>query len=223
MNVTVVAAAGDTSDRAVFRERTFTDGLDRRAARFLTLGRDRAARTRRFGAFARLVTLRAAALRFLTGFLAPFRFAAFAMMGLLIYVSRYRLFLILARFDRRASSETKLPRRAIDLWPQAFAQEKGRPFNESDYNPILPKLNAQQRSMLCVTSATTFRALERFSGLAGCPLPEGFRHFVTSMTAPVASGWSDCRVGLAPAGDRRLLTAHTRNGHSTPLVRFCGG
>ena len=29
-------------------------------------------------------------------------------------------------------------------------------------------------------------------------LIEGFRHFVTSMTAPIASGWSGCRVGLAP-------------------------
>jgi hypothetical protein len=28
------------------------------------------------------------------------------------------------------------------------------------------------------------------------------------MTAPVASGWSDCRVGLAPTGKRRLFTAH---------------
>ena len=31
-------------------------------------------------------------------------------------------------------------------------------------------------------------------------LPKGFSHFVTSMTAPVASGWSDGRVGLAPTG-----------------------
>jgi len=29
-------------------------------------------------------------------------------------------------------------------------------------------------------------------------LSEGFSHFVTSMTAPVASGWSAGRVGLAP-------------------------
>ncbi|MGC2786048.1 MAG: hypothetical protein WA397_19905, partial [Roseiarcus sp.] len=43
---------------------------------------------------------------------------------------------------------------------------------------------------------------------------EGFSHFVTSMTAPVASGWSVCRVGLAPTGTRRLLTAHTNSGHS---------
>src|SRR5471030_2807911 len=32
------------------------------------------------------------------------------------------------------------------------------------------------------------------------------------MTAPVASGWSGCRVGLAPTGKRRLSTAHTHNG-----------
>src|SRR6516162_4484227 len=41
---------------------------------------------------------------------------------------------------------------------------------------------------------------------------EGFSHFVTSMTAPVASGWSGRRVGLAPTGKRRLLTAHTLSG-----------
>ena len=33
------------------------------------------------------------------------------------------------------------------------------------------------------------------------------------MTAPVASGWSVCRVGLAPTGKRRLVTAQTLNGH----------
>jgi hypothetical protein len=32
------------------------------------------------------------------------------------------------------------------------------------------------------------------------PLSEGFRHFVSSMPAPVASGWSGHRVGLAPTG-----------------------
>jgi DNA-binding transcriptional LysR family regulator len=31
-----------------------------------------------------------------------------------------------------------------------------------------------------------------------------FSHFGTSMTAPIASGWSDCRVGLALTGKRRL-------------------
>ena len=33
------------------------------------------------------------------------------------------------------------------------------------------------------------------------PLSEGFRHFVTSMPAPVAPGWSECRAGIAPAGE----------------------
>src|SRR5208282_5892449 len=42
---------------------------------------------------------------------------------------------------------------------------------------------------------------------------EGFSHFVTSMTAPVASGWSVRRVGLSPTGKRRLRTAHARSGH----------
>jgi hypothetical protein len=34
------------------------------------------------------------------------------------------------------------------------------------------------------------------------------------MTAPIASGWSGCRVGFAPTGKRRLVTAHTRCRHS---------
>ncbi len=42
----------------------------------------------------------------------------------------------------------------------------------------------------------------------------GFGHFVTSMTAPVAPGWSDGRVGLAPTEERRLSTAHTQLGQS---------
>src|SRR5450631_993785 len=45
-------------------------------------------------------------------------------------------------------------------------------------------------------------------------LIEGFSHFVTSMTAPIASGWSGCRVGLAPTGKRRLSTAHATGGRS---------
>src|SRR6202042_2687679 len=48
---------------------------------------------------------------------------------------------------------------------------------------------------------------------------EGFSHFVTSMTAPVASGWSVRRVGLAPTGKRRLLTAHANSGHSVAAWR----
>jgi hypothetical protein len=49
-------------------------------------------------------------------------------------------------------------------------------------------------------------------------LIEGFSHFVTFMTAPIASGWSVCRVGLAPTGKRRLVTAHTHGGHSSACL-----
>ena len=68
-----------------------------------------------------------------------------------------------------------------------------------------------------------FEACSAFTRVAACTLAlppirdtliEGFSHFVTSMTAPIASGWSDCRVGLAPTGKRRLCTAHARSGHS---------
>ena len=68
-----------------------------------------------------------------------------------------------------------------------------------------------------------FEACSAFTRVAACTLAlspirdtliEGFSHFVTSMTAPIASGWSGCRVGLAPTGKRRLVTAHTRSGHS---------
>ena len=52
-------------------------------------------------------------------------------------------------------------------------------------------------------------------------LSEGFSHFVTSMTAPVASGWSGCRVGLAPTGKRRLVTAHARSRHVQGSKRGC--
>ena len=40
---------------------------------------------------------------------------------------------------------------------------------------------------------------------------EGFSYFVTSIAAPVASGWSGRRVGFAPTGKRRLVTAHTQS------------
>ena len=40
---------------------------------------------------------------------------------------------------------------------------------------------------------------------------EGFGSFVTSTTAPIATGWSNsCRVGIAPTEDRHLCTAHKR-------------
>src|SRR5262245_24498418 len=43
-------------------------------------------------------------------------------------------------------------------------------------------------------------------------LSEGFSYFVTSIAAPAASGWSIRRVGFAPTGKHRLVTAHTHFG-----------
>jgi hypothetical protein len=46
------------------------------------------------------------------------------------------------------------------------------------------------------------------------PLSEGFRHFITSMPASVASGWSGRGAGLHPLEKRRLFTAHVESSHS---------
>ena len=67
-----------------------------------------------------------------------------------------------------------------------------------------------------------FEVCSAFTRVAACTLAlspirdthsEGFSYFVTSIAAPVASGWSGCRVGLAPTGKRRLFTAHTLSRH----------
>jgi len=58
-----------------------------------------------------------------------------------------------------------------------------------------------------------FEACSTFTRVTACTLAlspirdthsEGFSYFVTSIAAPAASGWSICRVGLAPTGKRRL-------------------
>src|SRR5450759_2671850 len=74
-----------------------------------------------------------------------------------------------------------------------------------------------------------FEACSAFTRVAACTLAlspirdtliEGFSHFVTSVTAPIASGWSGCRVGLAPTGKRRLFTAHAKSRHCAYRVRI---
>src|SRR6266404_8329467 len=74
-----------------------------------------------------------------------------------------------------------------------------------------------------------FEACSAFTRVAACTLAlppirdtlsEGFSYFVTSIAAPVASGWSVRRLGLAPTGKRRLITAHTRFGHFVFFDRF---
>src|SRR5437879_5511830 len=72
-----------------------------------------------------------------------------------------------------------------------------------------------------------FEACSAFTRVTACTLAlspirdtltEGFSHFVSSMTAPVASGWSGCRVGFAPTGKRRLWTAHTHSGRCSEQI-----
>ena len=61
-------------------------------------------------------------------------------------------------------------------------------------------------------------------------LSEGFRHFVASMPAPAASGWSVRRVGFTPTGNappchgargqRNLMTAHSVEYRDNYWIRF---
>jgi hypothetical protein len=86
--------------------------------------------------------------------------------------------------------------------------------------PLKKITGARLKSAL--TENAPYKACSAFTRVAACTLAlppirdtliEGFSHFVASMTAPIASGWSGCRVGLAPTGKRRLVTAHTHLRH----------
>jgi hypothetical protein len=48
-------------------------------------------------------------------------------------------------------------------------------------------------------------------------LTEGFSQFVFSMTAPVASGWSGCRVDLHPL-ERAAFSRRTPGAHLAPVL-----
>src|SRR5471030_587997 len=100
-----------------------------------------------------------------------------------------------------------LPRRSV--WAYCFAHSPSR-------------ISLPRKGCRVGLRIVRFEDCSAFTHVAACtlarspirdPLSEGFSHFVTSMTAPVASGWSGRRVGLAPTGERRLFTAHTRLGH----------
>src|SRR5437879_603253 len=97
-----------------------------------------------------------------------------------------------------------LPRRSV--WAYCFAHftqpyqpspkgSSGRPA----HRPFRGLLGVHSRYGLHTRAVTVYRDT----------LSEGFSHFVTSIAAPVASGWSGRRVGLTPTGKRRLSTAHT--------------
>jgi hypothetical protein len=61
-----------------------------------------------------------------------------------------------------------------------------------------------------LSNATRIQINPGQSARTGQPAQEGFQN----MTAPIASGWSGCRAGLAPTGKRRLVTAHANSGRS---------
>src|SRR5215470_16470461 len=101
-----------------------------------------------------------------------------------------------------------LPRRSD--WGHCFARspqscqpspiwQSGRPA----HRPFRGLLGVHSRYGLHTRAVTVFRDTHS----------EGFSYFVTSIAAPVASGWSGRRVGFAPTGKRRLLTAHAISGH----------
>ena len=66
-----------------------------------------------------------------------------------------------------------------------------------------------------------FEACSAFTRVAACTLAEspkatlyigGFGCFVTSTTAPIATGWSEsCQAGIAPAEDLCLYTARVES------------
>src|SRR5258705_11386776 len=85
----------------------------------------------------------------------------------------------------------------------------------------------------CLTSKASYKACSAFTRVTACTralspirdtLSEGFSYFVTSIAALAASGWSVRRVGLAPTGKRRLVTAHTHGRHPKRSGRLdCAG
>src|SRR6267143_5875137 len=91
-------------------------------------------------------------------------------------------------------------------------------FAHSPSRISLPRYGS--RVGLCIVLFEACSAFTRVTACTLAPSPirdalsEGFSYFVTSTAAPVASGWSGCRVGLAPTGKRRLVTAHTHCRHS---------
>ena len=74
-----------------------------------------------------------------------------------------------------------------------------------------------------------FEACSAFTHVTACLLAEsptrpffteGFDDFVTSIAAPIATGWNDsCRAGITPAENARLFTAHYNAGMKRPRFR----
>ena len=84
--------------------------------------------------------------------------------------------------------------------------DRGLPHPIAGSAPTLPVSRPARRS-LALRPACSRNRLTVLS-------IRGFGSFVTSTTAPIATGWSEsCRVGIAPTEDRRLVTAHNGDRH----------
>src|SRR5271166_3028611 len=94
------------------------------------------------------------------------------------------------------------------LAPQPYQPSPKGSSGRLAHRPFRGLLGVHSRYGLHTRAVTVFRDT----------LTVGFSHFVTSMTAPVASGWSSRRVGLAPTGKRRLATAHTQSRQTIPIA-----
>ena len=86
--------------------------------------------------------------------------------------------------------------------PQPYQPSPIRVPGRPTHRPFRGLLGVHSRYGLHTRTVTVFR--DGFT--------EGFNRFVTSTVAPLASGWSSCRVGLSPTGKRRLSTAHPQSG-----------
>jgi hypothetical protein len=87
--------------------------------------------------------------------------------------------------------------------------------------PVISAFPAVASRSACATSFS--RIAQRSLALRPAHSPShlvtlylrGFSHFVTSMTAPIASGWSNIAGWVShPLGKRRLNTAHATTRHS---------
>jgi hypothetical protein len=107
------------------------------------------------------------------------------------------------RILRPDLNDEQLEQAASAPRPPAVSAFPERVVGSPAHRPFRGLLGVYSRYGLHTRAVTVYRDT----------LTRGFSHFVTSMTAPVASGWSGgCRVGFAPTGKRRLCTAHTHRG-----------
>src|SRR5712692_1776390 len=98
-----------------------------------------------------------------------------------------------------------------------FRHPRGR---GDGYRPLSPgRISLPRYGSRVGLHIVLFEACSAFTRVAACTLVlspirdtliEGFSHFVTSMTAPIASGWSGRRVGLAPTGKAPPFHGHKR-------------